>query len=58
MVYSGNHSINTAIRMKNMPKGGPYDISHIVAGGNEIYVRARMLTDTNWPSVGPIYAQF
>ena len=37
---------------------GPYDISHIVAGGNEIYVRARMLTDTNWPSVGPIYAQF
>ncbi len=37
---------------------GPYDISPMVAGGNEIYIRARMLTDTNWPGVGPIYAQF
>ena len=42
---------------KDHAQNGPYDISHIVAGGTEIYVRARMLTDTNWPSVGPIYAQ-
>ncbi len=39
-------------------QNGPYDISHIVAGGTEVYLRARLLTDTNWPGVGPIFAQF
>jgi serine/threonine protein kinase len=38
--------------------GGPFDIGEFVAGGREIWVRARLTGTREWPGDGPIYAQF
>jgi hypothetical protein len=39
-------------------KHGPGDITSIVGGSDTIYVRARLLSTRNWPTDGPIFAQF
>lgn len=38
--------------------GGPFDIREIVAGGREVWVRARLTASRSWPEDGLIYAQF
>ena len=38
--------------------GGPFDIREIVAGGREVWVRARLTASRNWPEDGLIHAQF
>lgn len=37
---------------------GPGNVSSIVAGSDEIWVRARLWSTTNWPTDGSIFAQF
>jgi hypothetical protein len=36
----------------------PRDISAIVAGGTEVWVRARLTATREWPGDGPIFSQF
>lgn len=38
--------------------GGPFEIGEFVAGGREIWVRARLIGTREWPGDGPIYSQF
>ena len=38
--------------------GGPFDISQVVAGSREVWVRARLTAERSWPGDGLIYAQF
>ena len=38
--------------------GGPFDIREFVAGGREVWVRARLSASRTWPGDGLIYAQF
>jgi len=38
--------------------GGPFDISATVAGGKEVWIRARLTGTREWPGDGLIYAQF
>jgi hypothetical protein len=38
--------------------GGPFDIRESVAGGREVWVRARLSASRTWPEDGLIYAQF
>jgi hypothetical protein len=38
--------------------GGPFDIREIVAGGREVWVRARLTASKSWPEDGLIHAQF
>lgn len=40
------------------PRTGPGDISSIVRGGTDVWVRARLLSTLNWPTDGSIFAQF
>lgn len=38
--------------------GGPFDIREEVAGSREVWVRARLTAERNWPGDGLIHAQF